>query len=161
MTGTEENRTTEQLKLRLSSLKANSIREAATAADETLSDYVWSLYSRIGSHLPQDPALADALYRATRQIVSVLGTEPPAVKKLIADLGRMSGRLKDLFETDFGKALAHQDEINETLREVRAMRVAIDQALGEIRLELAEPRDQLVEILGAIEKRRRKRDADA
>jgi uncharacterized protein (DUF1778 family) len=158
---TTENRTTEQLKLRLSPREAESIRSAASASNKTISEYVWDLHSRRVNRTPEDSPQTDALYRVTRQIVSVLGTEPPAVKKLIADLGRMSGRLKDLFETDFGKALAHQDAINETLREVRAMRAVIDEALGEIRLDLAEPRDRLVEILGAIDKRRRKGDAGA
>jgi hypothetical protein len=150
-----------QLLLRLLPSEIESIREAASAANKTMSDYVGDLHRRRVSRIPGDSAEIDALYRVTRQIVWALGTQTPAVDKLIADLGRMSGRLKDLFETDYGKALAHQDAINETLLDVRSMRAAIDAALGEIRLELAEPRDQLVEILGVIDKRRRKRDAGA
>jgi hypothetical protein len=156
-TKSEESPKRPQLLLRLLPAEIESIREAASAADKTISDYVGDLHRRRSHRAPGDSEEIDALYRVLRQIMLMLGTEPPAVSKLNADLGRMSGRLKELFETDYGKAMAHQEAINETLRDVRAMRAAIDVAVGEIRAELAEPRDELVEILGAIEKRRQKR----
>jgi hypothetical protein len=73
-------------------------------------------------------------------------------------LGRLPGRLKDLFAVDYGKAMAHQAEITETLHAVRDLRAEIMPALAEIQVAIAAPRDAVVEILKAIVV---KRDAEA
>ena len=81
---------------------------------------------------------------------------PEAVRKLDADLGRLSGRLANFFTADPGKAMAHQSAINEALRAVRDLRAEVLPVLADLQVAIAEPRDRLAEILGAIVRRRKR-----
>jgi hypothetical protein len=85
---------------------------------------------------------------------------PEAVRKLDADLGRLSGRLKDLFATDYGKAMAHQDAINLALRDVRGLRADVMETLGAMIEPCAQARDAVLEVMVKIN-RERKRDVAA
>ena len=94
----------------------------------------------------------DALCEVDRHLAGI----PEAVRKLDADLGRLSGRLANFFTADPGKAMAHQSAINEALRAVRDLRAEVLPVLADLQVAIAEPRDRLGEILGAIVRRRKR-----
>jgi len=81
---------------------------------------------------------------------------PEAVRKLDADLGRLSGRLANFFSVDPGKAMAHQSAINAALRAVPDLRAELLPVLADLQVAIAAPRDRLAEILGAIVRRRKR-----
>jgi uncharacterized protein (DUF1778 family) len=144
-----------QLLLRLSPDEIESIRAAAKDAGQTISEYVLNLHQRRQSRTQTvDMRQFAALAEVSRNLTSI----PEAVRKFDADLGRLSGRLKDLFALDYGKAMAHQAEITETLHAVRDLRAEIMPALAAIQVVIAAPRDAVVEIMEAIVV---KRDAEA
>jgi hypothetical protein len=150
----EEKRPTEQLKLRILPADAEAIRAGAAGADLTISEYVVSLLGRRRPRfVPQDAAQVDGLCDVARKLDNVLH----AVQLIDSNIGKLNGRLKDLFELDYGKALAHQDAINEAIRDVRELRSSIAPQLAEIRDRLEEPGSRLTEILRAIVRRRKAR----
>jgi uncharacterized protein (DUF1778 family) len=149
----ESKRPTEQVKLRLSPSAAAALRAAAAGKERTLSEHVARLVSRREASVPQDAAQVDALCTVARKLDNVLH----AVHLIDSNIGKLNGRLKDLFELDYGKALAHQNEINEAIRDVRDLRSSIAPALTEIRDQLDEPGSRLTAILRTIV-RKRKRD---
>jgi hypothetical protein len=146
----EERRPTEQLKLRLMPAQADAIRAAAAAEKKTISDYVYDLHA--GRRTPAELLQFDALCEVDRHLAGI----PEAVRKLDADLGRLSGRLANFFTADPGKAMAHQSAINEALRAVRDLRAEVLPVLADLQVAIAEPRDRLGEILGAIVRRRKR-----
>jgi hypothetical protein len=154
---TTENRSTEQLKLRLAPAEAEAVRAAAKAADRTLSDYVLDLHHRRVSRAPVELREFDALAEIGRKLSAV----PDEVRKLDADLGRLSGRLASFFTSDPGRALAHQDELNDALRAVRDLRAQVLPVLADLQVTIAEPRDQVAAVLGTIARRRRREDQGA
>src|SRR5664279_391299 len=148
---TEHDRDTEQLKLRVSPDDAESIRDAAKAAGETISDYVVRLHVRRDLRIPDEWKLFDELVEVRR----VLDGIPEAVRKLDADLGRTYGNLKDLFAYSPALARSHQSEINAALRAVRDLRAEIMPALLALRYAIIKPRDKADLLLAAIGGRRR------
>jgi len=148
---TEHDRDTEQLKLRVSPDDAESIRTAAKAAGQTVSDYVVRLHVRRNLRIPDEWKLFDELVEVRR----VLDGIPEAVRKLDADLGRTYGNLKDLFAYSPALARSHQSEINAALRAVRDLRAEIMPALLALRYAIIKPRDKADLLLGAIGGRRR------
>jgi uncharacterized protein (DUF1778 family) len=153
--GAEEKRL-EQVKLRLTVAEAESIRGAAAVAGQTISEYVVNLHERRISRTPGDLQQFAVLAEVGRRVAAI----PEAARKLDADLGRLSGRLKDLFATDYGKAMAHQDAINLALRNVRALRAEVMETLSAMIEPCAEARDAVLEVMVKIN-RERKRDLDA
>jgi Protein of unknown function (DUF1778) len=148
---TEHDRDTEQLKLRVSPDEAESIRAAAKAAGETISDYVVRLHVRRDLRIPDEWKLFDELVEVRR----VLDGIPEAVRKLDADLGRTYGNLKDLFAYSPALARLHQSDINSALRAVRDLRAEIMPALLALRYAIIKPRDKADLLLAAIGGRRR------
>jgi uncharacterized protein (DUF1778 family) len=148
---TEHDRDTEQLKLRVSPDDAESIRAAAKAAGETISDYVVRLHVRRDLRIPDEWKLFDELVEVRR----VLDAVPEAVRKLDADLGRTYGNLKDLFAYSPALARSHQSDINSALRAVRDLRAEIMPALLALRYAIIKPRDKTDLLLAAIGGRRR------
>jgi hypothetical protein len=148
---TEEDRDTEQLKLRLSPADAEAIRLAAKGARQTISAYVLSLHQR--QPMPR-PAAGWKVFDALADLQRAIEAIPNSVRKLDADLGRLSGRLKDLFNEQPAKAMAHQEAINATLRAVRDLRAEIMPVLGDLQAEAAEPRDTIDAVLAAVMPRR-------
>jgi hypothetical protein len=138
----EDERSTVVLKLRIPPTDGRAIRSAAKKAKTTISKYALRLFRR-QRDVPTEPAQLDALADVSRKLLAI----PEAVRRLDADLGKMNGRLKDLFNDDPALAYAHQDEINRTLFAVRDLRAAIMPALAEIQVAIAEPRDALARML--------------
>jgi hypothetical protein len=52
--------------------------------------------------------------------------------------------------------MAHQSAINEALRAVRDLRAEVLPVLTDLQVAIAEPRDRIAEILGAIVRRRKR-----
>jgi hypothetical protein len=148
---TETDRDTEQLKLRLSPADAEAIRLAAKGARQTISDYVLSLHQR--QPMPR-PAAGWKVFDQLAELQRAVTAIPDSVRKLDADLGRLSGRLKDLFNEHPAKAMAHQDDINAALRAVRDLRAEIMPVLGDLQAAAAEPRDTIDAVLAAVMPRR-------
>jgi hypothetical protein len=107
--------------------------------------------------LPPRPTGGWKVFDALADLQRTIETIPSSVRKLDADLGRLSGRLKDLFNEHPAKAMAHQDEINAALRAVRDMRGEIMPVLTDLQATNAEPRDALDDVLAAVMPRRRRR----
>jgi hypothetical protein len=145
---TEEDRDTEQLKLRLPPADAESIRAAARDAHMTISGYLLSVHQR--QPVPRPPTGGWKTFDALADLQRAIETVPNSVRKLDADLGRLSGRLKDLFNEHPAKAMAHQDAINSGLRAVRDLRSEIMPVLADLQAANAEPRDAIDELLAAL-----------
>jgi hypothetical protein len=147
----EDQRSTVVLKLRIPPADGHAVRAAAKKARTTISKYALRVFRR-QRDVPAEPGQLDGLADVLRKLLAI----PEAVRRLDADLGKMNGRLKDLFDIDPAKAYVHQDEINRTLFAVRDMRSAIMPELAAIQVAMTEPRDLLIEMLRAAS---RKRDA--
>lgn len=147
-----EDRDTEQLKLRLTPADASMIRLAAEASGITISDYLVRLHQQ--QPLPPRPGggwkTFDLLESLRREVEAI----PNGVRKLDANLGRLSGRIKDLFDTNPVNAMKYQDEINAALRAVRELRAEMMPVLADLQMANAEPRDRIEEVLVAIMPRR-------
>jgi hypothetical protein len=145
----EDERSTVVLKLRIPPADGHAIRVAAKKAKTTISKYALRVFRR-QRDVPTEPAQLDALGDTLRKLVAI----PEAVRQLDADLGKMNGRLKQLFNDDPALAYAHQDEINETLFAVRDMRTAIMPEIAAIQSAMVEPRDLLLEMLQTADRKR-------
>jgi hypothetical protein len=147
-----EGRDTEQIKLRVAPADASVIRLAAEASGITISDYLVRLHRQ--QPLPPRPSggwkTFDALENLRREVEAI----PNGVRKLDADIGKLSGRLKALFDANPVNAMAHQDKINAALRDVRNLRDKIMPVLSDIQTASAEPRDRIEQVLVTIMPRR-------
>lgn len=148
----EADRDTEQLKLRLAPANADAIRSAAKDAGLTISDYLLRLHQQ--QPLPPRPAVGWKVFDALANLGRAVEAIPNSVRKLDADLGRLSGRLKDLFDANPVNAMAHRDQINAALRAVRNLRAEIMPVLEDLQAANAEPRDAIEDVLAAVIPRR-------
>jgi hypothetical protein len=147
-----EGRDTEALKLRVAPSDASTIRLAAESAGMTISDYLVHLHRQ--QPLPPRPSGGWKTFDALESLRRAIDAIPGSVRKLDADLGRLSGRIKDLFDTNPVNAMVHKDAINAALRDVRNLRAEIMPVLGDIQIASAEPRDRIEEVLVTIMPRR-------
>jgi hypothetical protein len=150
--GHPEGRDTEQIKLRVAPVDASMIRLAAEAAGMTISDYLVRLHQQ--QPLPPRPSGGWKTFDALESLRRTVEAVPGSVRRFDANLGRLSGRIKDLFDTNPVNAMAHRDAINAALRDVRNLRAEIMPVLGDIQIAIAEPRDQIEEVLVSIMPRR-------
>ena len=114
----------------------------------TVSSYLLRLHQR--QPVPRPPAGGWRVFDALAEVQRAIEAIPKSVRKLDADLGRLSGRLKDLFNEHPANAMAHQGEINAGLRAVRDLRNEIMPVLADVQAANAEPRELLDDALAAI-----------
>jgi uncharacterized protein (DUF1778 family) len=135
----------ERLKLRFTEEEAQSIRDAAAGAGQTVAAFFLACVA--GQPRPIVD-LSDVAKLST--VVAALLAAPHAVRDLEADLGRLSGRLSHLFTVNYKLALEHRAEIHATLNEVRALRREMRQAVAALQAETIEPRGEVARVLRQV-----------
>jgi uncharacterized protein (DUF1778 family) len=135
----------EHIGARYTEEEAQRIRNAAAGAGMSLGAYILATADGVPRPIVD---LGDVAKCST--LVAALLAAPRAVRKVEADLGRLSGRLSHLFTLDYPLAVENREEIHATLKEVRALKEEVREAVAELRAETSEPRAAVARLLDTV-----------
>ncbi|MGH7748605.1 MAG: hypothetical protein ACREQ5_28175 [Candidatus Dormibacteria bacterium] len=153
----EAPRRTEAIFLRLLPRDAKRLRALRLAARRidgrvpTLGEYVMAL----ADGEPLQPARSVDLreFAEVPRSLAALLEAPRAIRELEADLGRLTGQLRQLWNDDRALAEAHRPAIDANQRGLRDLMARVGDALAESERACAPARDELRRIAATVRRR--------